>query len=151
VYVLEHYHDGPLLGDRFEQPAKRPRGLLGVCRARGGADRSHHPLYDELGVIGGSERIGKALGPAQREDDLPERPERDAFPVRKAAPLEDGRGGAGRELRDEARLADSGRPEHGEEAAALLCLDAPKGQLQGGKLFQASDESPMVDRATPAA
>src|SRR5205823_11398506 len=100
-------------------------------------------------VVGAGEGLREAGSAAEPLNDLAERPESDALPVRKAAACHDRGAGPRRELGDEPRLADSGRTEQRELAAALLALDAPEGDLEPSELFQAADEALLEPARNP--
>ena len=150
--VVEHGHERALRAEVLEQLADPPEGLLDGGAPGVDAEERHEPLGDERGVAVGAEELGdlapRQLGPVALADPggvhegRRDRPERDALAVREAAPLDDGRLVAepGRELVAEARLARTGRAEHGDDLARPLGRDAREGVLEPAELALAADE-----------
>ena len=84
--VLEEDDQGPLLGERREEPAGRPEDLLALEHAATPI-ASLKPFRDRPSLLSVGERIaGRELA-----DDLAKRPEGDALPVGDAAADDDDR------------------------------------------------------------
>ena len=124
MQVLEHQHGRVRLGDVLEESAPRREQLLAL-RRRGRLDPEqgqqrwrNHPL-----ITFGKHRIelcaaatpGVGLeDPGVRLDDLPQRPERDAFAVRQASAL-----APGDQLRQRVDVVRTARPRSALAHAGL--------------------------------
>jgi hypothetical protein len=132
VQVVQQHHQRPLAGQRLQQPAHRPRQLLGAVVQLGQAEQAGQPLDDQRGVLlAGEHRL--QLGPGgvrpvgvgqarRRAQQLGDRPVGDALAVRQAAALEHGRPPVdlGEQLRRQPGLAHPGGPEHGDQVAGAV-------------------------------
>jgi hypothetical protein len=117
VDVLEDDEDRPRACERLEQSPHRPEELL---RRRAAAPLEHAEALDDKGSVGlVLHRVRNSLLAAETLDELGQRPERDPVAVGEAAARGHRRVRThlGDELRDEPRLADSGRADHGDEPA----------------------------------
>ena len=160
VQVLEHEHGGVLLGDVLQEPSPGREQLL----ALGGGGRldpeqRQQPLAEPraLGPLGQDElelatgRCG-AVGlqdPGVRLQDLPERPERDPFPVRQAPALAPGDqvrelADGGAQLRHDARLADPRLAHHEDELRRVRGPGLVEHALQDREVDLAPDERRVV-------
>ena len=131
VQVLEHEHGGVLLGDVLEEPSPGGEQLLALG---GGGRLDPEQRQQALAEPGALVAFGEHRLELRRRDlgcvglqdpgvglqDLPERPEGDAFPVGQAPSLAPGDElGLGvdvaEQLGDDPALAEPGFPDHGDE------------------------------------
>ena len=124
VEVLDHEHCGASPRHTFDEAGERGEGLLAVGLARRQTEQRAKAAQDPLIQLGIAHCAGQlvlhGLGAVTRDDaglrahDLPQRPEREAFPIRRAASLSPVAQEAlpivdeAEELVHEARLADPG-------------------------------------------
>ena len=126
MQVLEDNQERPAVRNELEEAPHSPEDLCARRSPLGGARRGAETLEHDVAVLGLGEESGHGLDAAQVRDELLKWPERDAGPVREAAP--------GRDVRDvfeprgelacEPGLPDPRSPQqHDDAAAALLeCL-----------------------------
>ena len=110
----------PTSSSRRRRTAQKT-SVLGAARL-GGAGRGAETLEHDVAVVGLGEEGGHGLDAAEVRDELLQRPERDAGPVREAAPGRDVRDvlEPRRELACEPGLPDPRGPEQHDDAAATL-------------------------------
>ena len=122
MQVLEDYQERPAFRHQLEEAPHSPEDLRAGRRPLGGAGRGAETLEHDVAVFRLGEESGDGLDAAEVRDELLKRPERDAGPVREAAP--------GRDVRDvveprgelpcEPGLPDPRGPEQHDDAAATL-------------------------------
>ena len=153
LQVVEDDHERAALRDPLEELAHRPGGhLAGAGAAAAETERVEDQLADQVGlVLAGKElgdrsarrlRAGRFLAAQDLAHDLGQRPVRDALAVREAVAVQH-RGFLAevvRELLDEARLADPGRPEHCQQPAGAMVHDARERAPEHAELLLAADE-----------
>ncbi len=138
MHVLEREQQRALAGERLEEAADGPRALAGGCRALREPDQLEHALRDELGILG-LRQDGSQL---QALDHLAERQVRRTLAVGDAAagqhrrvPLDERD-----QLVGEARLADAGLADDGDDLRRRLALRLLEDGEQPPKLVLAADE-----------
>ena len=144
VDVVEDDDERLLLRERLEQPAHGPERLLGRAAGAVPADDRGDPLGDDRGIRASDRRFdpgAHVLLPERLGDDLRDRTEGDSLAVRQAAAGEDARALAdlGRSLREQARLADTGGAEDGEEVAGAALHRACERVLEESPLAAPPD------------
>ena len=159
VGVVEHDDERPSRCEARKQPSHGPEALLDDSLRLQEPGELGDRLGDRAGVVGRARATPPASRPRRPRrrprgcplrllDHLGERPERDPVAVGKAAPAEHRRplAEAGDELVGEPRLADSGRADDGDEAAALLRDRSLERPLQLGEGVLAADERSLQAR-----
>ena len=151
-FVDEH-GSGPILGERLQEQAERPRRVrrsprrLGEAYQRcdalasGAWNERAHFRPSLLRRIGGKDARSVA-------DELQDRPERSPVAVRKAATADDaGSTGERREqLFGEPGLAHSRLPDHRRRDAAPVDDDTPKLRLERTQLVPPAHERRLIPR-----
>ena len=132
-------------GERLEEPAERPGGLLGRARLVARADRAKdQPLCDVPAVDVRQKRTEgrRGIGPRDVAHDVGEREVGDAVAVRDAPSDDDARVLLERAqgLSREAGLADPRWPDDGGERARRLAHRGVEGIAQLAELAAAADE-----------
>ncbi len=153
LQVVEHDHERAALSDRLEQLAHRPgRRLARAGTGAAEAERLQDQLGDQLCLFLPGEQLGdrgarglrvrRGLRAEDLPHDLGQRPVGDAFPVGKAVAVQHRRFRAdlAHELLDQARLADPGRPQHGQEVARAILPSAREDAAQRAQLVLAADQ-----------
>ena len=148
VHVFEHYDERPLGGEDLEQAPHRPGGV-GRERLADTKDLREAVAHGRpVGLRGQSlaERRRDRLGvstwsPGRLREQLDERRERDAVAVGRRLSDEDRRPFADRlrEGRGQARLAHTGRSEHGHEHARVVLDRVLQRLAKHGQVAVASD------------
>ena len=171
MQVLEDEDERTLFRERLEEPAPGRERLAALrrppspsrCRGRradAGAARPTRPRRRPAGPSGPARlellgRLARAFGledSGLRLDDLPERPERDAFAVRKraaVAPVDEpelSRLDRLEELEDQPALADPGDADERQELRRALARDADERLAEKVELPLAADEEAPPDR-----
>ncbi len=150
VDVLDADDERALPGERLEHAADRPERLVGRLGRRA-LERTAHPPSDEVAVGLRGDGLEDRLLAADRPDEVVERHEGEAVPVRQAAGRED----AGlvpdrvEQLAREPRLADAGRAVDRDDPARLLAHDLGVLAAEVRELSRPADErrvEPARDR-----
>ena len=147
--VLEHHDDRSLARQRLEEAAHGPEHLTGRGSAvRRFREMSHALRNQRRLVVPLQQGENRRAGPlwSGLPDDLGERKERRAVPVRHAATHEGQLTGARRELPSEPALPDAGFAEHGHNAAPALRLHACECGLEPSQLVVSADEGGLAER-----
>ena len=131
VDVLDDEYERPLAGNCLKQPSQRPKAVRDLHRVVVEADRRCDSRCDERGILQRGERgdlrsrslrwiVSADVGEAPNK--FADRPERDPFAVRQAAPGHDLGlfANRGTQLAREARLADAGGADDRDEIAPAI-------------------------------
>ena len=125
VGVLDDQDVRPRLGQRLEQPAKRPHGLFSRPVLAREAERSRDRVGDDGAVALSVQEPGQSftcLAAGRLADHLAERPERDPLTIGETAPDQSGPavGHFLQQLAGEPRLPDPRRSHYGQECRLTL-------------------------------